>query len=79
MNRRNYFFWAGCGCRATDACSLTAACYFNFATATAIAAARLIPLPCAQLSKRSSTAGSIVTVITIFFPVRLIDFLPSGA
>jgi hypothetical protein len=59
--------------------ALTAACYFNFATATAIAAARLIPLPCAQLSRRSSTAGSIVTVITLFFPVRLIDFLPSGA
>ena len=36
--------------------ALKAACYFNFATAPAIAA-----------------------VITIFFPVRLIDFLPSGA
>ncbi|OHC61667.1 MAG: hypothetical protein A2040_11135 [Rhodocyclales bacterium GWA2_65_19] len=59
--------------------ALMAACYFSFATATAIAAARLIPLPCAQSSSRSSTAGSIVTLITLFFPVRLIAFLPSGA
>lgn len=46
--------------------------YFN--RATAIAAARLIPLPRAQSSSRARTAGSIVTVITLFFPVRLIAF-----
>lgn len=53
--------------------------YFNLATATAIAAARLIPLPLAQSSSRSSTAGSIDTVMASFFPARLRDFLPSGA
>lgn len=53
--------------------------YFNFATAAAIDAARLIPLPRAQSFSRSRTAGSIETVIAHFFPVRLIDFLPSGA
>jgi hypothetical protein len=36
--------------------SNTKAIYFNFATATAMAAARLIPLPRAQLSGRSRTA-----------------------
>ena len=53
--------------------------HFNFATATAIAAARLIPLPCAQSSSLSWTVGSIDTVMAHFFPARLIDFLPSGA
>jgi hypothetical protein len=51
--------------------------HFNFAPATAIAAARLIPL--AQSSIHSKTAGSIDTLMGHFFPSRLIDFLPSGA
>lgn len=53
--------------------------YFNLATATAMAAARLMPLPLAQPSSRSRTVGSIDTVMAHLFPVRLIDFLPSGA
>jgi len=54
-------------------------CYFNFATATAMAAARLIPLPRAQSSSLSRTAGAIDTVMEYFLSVRLGDFLPSGA